>query len=145
MPTSLPTSRERGTLRILIVDDDEGNREVLAYFLRRQGFLVTTAASGEEALAAFDSADPGAATFGLVLLDVVMPGIGGLETLRVLRTRYSAAALPIIMVTGLDGGDDMNAALALEASDYVTKPYQLADALVRIEAVLARTDAARES
>jgi DNA-binding response OmpR family regulator len=119
---------------ILIVDDDEGNREVLAYFLRRQGFEVATAASGEAALTAIDDS-----TFDLVLLDVVMPGLGGLETLRILREHHSEAALPVIMVTGLDAGEDIEMALAIGATDYVSKPYQLADALVRIRSVLART------
>lgn len=118
---------------ILIVDDDEGNREVLAYFLRRQGFGVATAASGEAALTAIDGA-----TFDLVLLDVVMPGIGGLETLRILREHYSEAALPVIMVTGLDASEDVATALEMGATDYVSKPYQLADALARIRGVLAR-------
>jgi DNA-binding response OmpR family regulator len=140
MPTPPRATRDPDAPRILIVDDDEGNREVLAYFLRRQGFVVSTAACGEDALAAFETQ-----TFGLVLLDVVMPGIGGLETLRTLRSRYPASVLPVIMVTGLDAGDDVSAALALDASDYVTKPYQLADALVRIETVLARTGSSRQA
>jgi DNA-binding response OmpR family regulator len=131
MPTPPRATRDPDAPRILIV---------LAYFLRRQGFVVSTAACGEDALAAFETQ-----TFGLVLLDVVMPGIGGLETLRTLRSRYPASVLPVIMVTGLDAGDDVSAALALDASDYVTKPYQLADALVRIETVLARTGSSRQA
>jgi DNA-binding response OmpR family regulator len=125
---------------ILIVDDDEGNREVLAYFLRRQGFEVATAASGEAALTAIDDS-----TFDLVLLDVVMPGLGGLETLRILREHHSEAALPVIMVTGLDAGEDIATALAIGATDYVSKPYQLADALVRIRTVLARATTSGET
>jgi DNA-binding response OmpR family regulator len=131
LPPPVPSGSD--SPRILIVEDDEGNREVLAYFLRRQGFEIVTAPNGESALATVDSA-----SFDLVLLDVVMPGIGGLETLRALRTRYSEAALPVIMVTGLDAGDDVTAALEMGASDYVSKPYQLAFALERIRSVLAR-------
>jgi len=136
MSTSPRADGELAAPRILVVEDDEGNREVLAYFLRRQGFAVSTAATGEQGLAALD-----AGPFALVLLDVVMPGMGGLEALRVLRSRFPASVLPVIMVTGLDAGDDVSAAVDLGADDYVTKPYQLADALARINAVLARAAA----
>jgi DNA-binding response OmpR family regulator len=134
MSTTPHATGEPAAPRILVVDDDQGNREVLAYYLRRQGFVVSTAETGEQGLAALD-AEP----FALVLLDVVMPGMGGLETLRVLRSRFSASMLPVIMVTGLDAGDDVAAAFDLGAADYVTKPYQLADALARINAALARS------
>jgi DNA-binding response OmpR family regulator len=134
---------ERDAPRILIVEDDEGNREVLAYFLRRQGFEVATAPSGEAALTLLETIET--APFRMVLLDVVMPGIGGLETLRALRQRFSAESLPVIMVTGLDGGEDVAAALDMGATDYVSKPYQLADALALIRSVLARTATAAET
>jgi two-component system response regulator RegX3 len=119
--------------RLLLIDDDDGNREVLAYFLRRQGFVVSTAATGEEGLATID-----AQAFDLVLLDLVMPGIGGLATLQAIRSRFPAAVLPVVMVTGLDTADDVEAAVQLGADDYVSKPYQLADALARITALLHR-------
>jgi DNA-binding response OmpR family regulator len=131
MPTTPSPAREPDLPRILLVEDDEGNREVLAYFLRRRGFHVSTATCGEEGLAALESD-----TFHLVVLDVVMPGIGGLETLRLLRARFPAATLPVVMVTGLDTGDDVDAARQLGANDYVTKPYELSDALARIRALL---------
>jgi DNA-binding response OmpR family regulator len=139
---SLPPPAPSGpdSHRILIVEDDEGNREVLAYFLRRQGFEIATAPNGESALASVDSTP-----FDLVLLDVVMPGLGGLETLRALRARYPESALPVIMVTGLDASDDVAAALEMGASDYVSKPYQLAYALERIRSVLARATTTGET
>jgi DNA-binding response OmpR family regulator len=140
MTTPTRARSEPDLPRILIVEDDEGNREVLAYFLRRQGFAVETSPNGESALAALDERD--AAPYSLVLLDVVMPGIGGLETLRVLRQRFSSDALPVIMFTGLDAGEDVSAALAMGATDYVSKPYQLADALTLIRGVLARATTA---
>jgi two-component system response regulator RegX3 len=136
MSTSSRAHDDRSAPRILVIEDDEGNREVLAYFLRRQGFAVATAASGEEGLAAVDRG-----AFALVLLDVVMPGMGGLDVLRALRSRFPASVLPVIMVTGLDTGDDVALAEELGADDYVTKPYQLTDALARINAVLARAAA----
>jgi DNA-binding response OmpR family regulator len=128
-----PPGAARHAARILLVDDDEGNREVLAYFFRRRGFEIVTAGTGEEALAAIE-----VGTFSLVLLDVVMPGMGGLDVLRELRSRYPASVLPVVMVTGLDASEDVAAATAIGADDYVTKPYQFADVLARIEALLAR-------
>ena len=133
MSTLPRLDNERSVPRILLVDDDEGNREVLAYFLRRRGFTVSTASSGEDALVALDSD-----AFALVLLDVVMPGLGGLETLRAIRARFPASTLPVVMVTGLDGGDDVTTAIEMGADDYVTKPYQLADALTRIRTLIER-------
>jgi DNA-binding response OmpR family regulator len=122
--------------RILLVDDDEGNREVLGYVLKRNGFVVTTAATGEEGL---DILARG--RVDLIVLDLVMPGLGGLETLRIIRTSHSPAALPVVIVTGLDAADDVATAKNLGANDYVSKPYQLADALARIRALVHATTA----
>lgn len=133
---SHPPHRDPATPRVLLVDDDEGNREVLAYYLRRQGFAITTATSGEEGLAALDAQE-----VDLVLLDLVMPGMGGLQTLKAIRARYSASALPVVMVTGNDAPGDVQMAVQLGADDYVSKPYQLADALSRITALLQRSGA----
>lgn len=135
MHTPSDARRDSRLRRLLLVDDDEGNREVLAYFLRRQGFEVMALSNGEEGLAALE-----ADRFDLLLLDVVMPGIGGMETLRRVRARHPATALPVIMVTGLDAGEDIAAALTLGANDYVSKPYQLADALARIRRALTHGD-----
>jgi two-component system response regulator CpxR len=110
--------------RILLADDDEGNREVLAYYLRRQGFAVTTAASGAEALRALDDD-----RFALLLLDVVMPGIDGLDTLRQVRARFSPTTLPVVLFTGLDAPEALDTARALGANGWLSKPYQLADIL----------------
>lgn len=120
--------------RILLVDDDEGNREVLGYVLRRAGFSVTAVGSGEEGLSALERAGA-----DLVVLDLVMPGLSGLDTLRAIRTRFARAMLPVVMVTGLDAPDDLATASALGADDYVSKPYQLADAVARIRALVDRT------
>jgi DNA-binding response OmpR family regulator len=109
-------------IRILLADDDEGNREVLAYYLRRQGFDVRAVQSGHEALAALDRT-----RFALLLLDVVMPGIDGLETLKLVRARFTQAELPVILFTGLDDPDAMASARELGANAWLAKPYQLAD------------------
>ena len=82
---------------ILIADDDASNREVLSYYLRRQGYDVLAVADGELALAAIAER-----RFSLVLLDVVMPGLDGLEALRRIRRVHGARELPVILFTGLD-------------------------------------------
>src|SRR5688500_13794745 len=90
---------------ILIADDDASNREVLTYYLRRQGFDVQAVADGELALAAI-----AARRFALVLLDVVMPGLDGLEALRRIRREHDPTQLPVILFTGLDATDALDTA-----------------------------------
>jgi len=112
---------------LLVVDDYEANRDVLARRLRRDGFLVTTAADGPEALALIDSH-----SYDLVLLDVEMPGTSGLEVLSRLRLHRSQTQLPVIMVTARTEGADIVEAFRLGANDYVTKPIDFPVALARI-------------
>jgi CheY-like chemotaxis protein len=88
-------STPRGSL--LVVDDDEMNRDMLSRRLERRGYTVTNAADGQRALAMLDTQ-----TFDLVLLDIMMPGISGLEVLRILRERRAVADLPVIMATAKD-------------------------------------------
>ena len=125
---------------ILIADDDASNREVLTYYLRRQGFDVHAVADGELALDAI-----AARQFSLVLLDVVMPGLDGLEALRRIRVTHAASELPVILFTGLDAPDALDTAGELGANAWLAKPYQLADLLAAVRGqiasptVLART------
>ncbi len=105
------------TATVLVVDDIEVNRELLARYLKKRNFNVVLAEGGEAALEAIKKATP-----DLVLLDVMMPDIDGLTVLRRLRTNYSAGELPIIMVTALDDQKKVVEALALGANDYITKP-----------------------
>jgi DNA-binding response OmpR family regulator len=116
---------------LLIVDDDEMNRQMLARRLTRQGFWVTTAHDGREALQLIRSR-----AFDLVLLDVMMPELSGLELLRIVRKTRSVTELPIIMTTALDGSQDIVDALEFGANDYVTKPFDFAVVLARIQAHL---------
>jgi len=118
--------------RILIADDDPSNREVLAYYLRRQGYDVRTVTDGADALAAIAGS-----TFALVLLDVVMPGLDGIETLRRIRGTHAAGELPVILFTGLDAPDALDAAGQLGANDWLAKPYQLADLLASVRGQIA--------
>ena len=112
---------------LLIVDDCEPNRDVLSRRLAREGYLVTTAEDGERALALV-----GAGAYDLVLLDVEMPDMTGLEVLRRLRETHSQTVLPVIMVTGRTEGADIVEAFRLGANDYVTKPIDFPVALARI-------------
>jgi diguanylate cyclase (GGDEF)-like protein/PAS domain S-box-containing protein len=117
---------------LLLVDDNEMNRDVLSRRLQQRGFEVTAAADGPQALAL-----AAARAFDLVLLDVEMPGISGLEVLAALRRTRSATDLPVIMVTARSEGSDIVEAFRLGANDYVTKPIDFPVALARIGTHLA--------
>jgi diguanylate cyclase (GGDEF)-like protein/PAS domain S-box-containing protein len=117
---------------LLIVDDNELNRDVLSRRLGQKGYAVTMAADGPEALAKVAGA-----SFDLVLLDVEMPIMSGLEVLGRLRETYTQTQLPVIMVTARTQGADIVEAFRLGANDYVTKPVDFPVALARIGTHLA--------
>src|SRR5262245_59012006 len=134
--TSTPSSSQRqaphasaipSMTTLLVVDDEFLNRDALQRRLERVGYRVLAADSGPSALAI--AADQ---RVDLVLLDVMMPGMDGIETLRRLRQSRSVAELPVIMVTAKDGSDDVVEALDAGANDYVTKPVDFAVAQARI-------------
>jgi adenylate cyclase len=118
--------------RLLVVDDSAENRDVLARRLRGRGFAVETAAGGHEALTRI-----GEERFDVVLLDVVMPDLGGIEVLRRIRRTLSMSELPVIMATARDASSDVVDALANGANDYVTKPLDLPVVLARLQGQLA--------
>ena len=117
---------------LLLVDDNEVNRDLLSRRLQRHGYDVVTAVDGPHALALAEARD-----FALVLLDIEMPRVSGLDVLRVIRQRRSASELPIIMVTARQESADIVEALNSGANDYVTKPVDMPVALARIQAQLA--------
>ena len=119
--------------RLLIVDDISDNRNILMRRFERRGFDVVEADSG---FAAIDLIEKGA--FDLVLLDVMMPGIDGLETLRRIRSKKSASALPVIMVTAKSESGNIVEALEQGANDYITKPVDFAVALARVNTQISR-------
>ncbi|MEO8113154.1 MAG: response regulator [Phenylobacterium sp.] len=119
--------------RLLVVDDIADNREILRRRFTRLGYEVIEASGGKEALELI--ADQ---AFDLVLLDIMMPDIDGLEVLRQVRVTHSQAALPIIMVTGKSASEDVVEALALGANDYITKPVDLDVAYARAEMQVRR-------
>jgi sigma-B regulation protein RsbU (phosphoserine phosphatase) len=119
-------------VNLLVVDDEELNREGLARRLQRHDYEVVAAKSGREAIELL-----GGRRFDLVLLDIMMPGMNGLEVLKFLRRVDSLIDLPIIMVTAKGESEDMVEALELGANDYVTKPLDFPVVLARIRTQLA--------
>ena len=116
------------TGKILVVDDERTNRTLLASRLRREGHEIAECASGEEAIEAIQGD-----TFDLVMLDVVMPGLSGMEVLKHIRAEATPAELPVIMVTARDTSEDVVEALEEGANDYVTKPLDFPVVLSRVQ------------
>ena len=121
---------------VLVAEDDRANRRLLTVLLERAGYAVVEAPDGSTALAAVEAVTP-----DLVLLDVQMPGLDGLEVTRRLRARPDTAIVPIILVTGLGASADRIAGLDAGASDFLAKPYDQGELLARVRAAL-RTKAA---
>jgi len=119
--------------RILVVDDVADNRDILMRRLSRRGFEAVEAAGGRDALALIETE-----AFDLVLLDIMMPDVGGNAVLQAIRQRYSDAELPVIMVSARSQSEDVVESLNLGANDYVTKPVDFAVALARIATQLTR-------
>lgn len=119
---------------MLIVEDDATLASVVASYLNRAGYVTTAAASGSEALAAVGDATP-----DLVLLDVMLPQVDGLEVCR--RLRAAHPELPVIMLTALGDIDDRIAGLEVGADDYLTKPFSPRELVLRVQALLRRSGA----
>ncbi len=117
---------------VLVVEDEASFVEALTIGLRREGFEVVVAVDGAEALEKFDEVAP-----DLVLLDVMLPKISGVDVCRQLRKRTQ---VPIIMVTAKGAEIDTVVGLEVGADDYVTKPYRLRELVARMRAVLRRSD-----
>ena len=117
---------------ILIVDDEPSVVEVVSLYLRREGFSVRSAGDGEQALVAIDSQLP-----TLIILDLMLPKIDGMEIMRQLRQR--STDVPIIMLTARGQETDRIYGLELGADDYVVKPFSPAELVARVKAVLRRT------
>ena len=120
-------------MKILVVDDERAVRESLRRALELEGYEIELAADGREALERLEAeAQPDA-----VILDVLMPGVDGLEVCR--RLRRSGSRLPVLMLTARDAVENRVAGLDAGADDYVTKPFALEELLARIRALLRRT------
>ncbi len=118
--------------RILIVDYEETLCECLRTYLEFEGYDVTTASSAEEALRLDLS------SFNLLLLDIMMDGMSGLELADLLKRNPSTADIPVIFLTARDSVDDMVDGLRI-GDDYIAKPYSIRNVIARIQAVLRRT------
>ena len=116
--------------RILLVEDEESFSDPLSYLLRKEGYEVAVAETGPAALEDFERAGA-----DLVLLDLMLPGLSGVDVCRALRRRSS---VPVIMLTAKDSEIDKVVGLEIGADDYVTKPYSSRELLARIKAVLRR-------
>jgi DNA-binding response OmpR family regulator len=121
--------------RILLVDDEQSIQTLLSYPLRKEGYNVVQATDGRQALDRFDEQ-----TFDLVVLDVMLPKIDGLEVCRRLRSR---SAVPIIMLTARSEEIDKVVGLELGADDYITKPFSMREFSSRIKAALRRAELSR--
>lgn len=128
------------TYNILVVDDNELNRDMLSRRLERRGFNVEKARDGFEALSIVERGP-----VDLILLDIMMPGISGMDVLRELRESHSPTDLPVIMATAKDQNEDMVQAFELGANDYVTKPLNFQVVLARVQAHLRTMAAARRA
>ena len=129
-----------GKATLLVVDDNPSNRDLLSRRLQRAGFDVVTAQGGAEALARV-----GTGSVDLVLLDVMMPGMSGLEVLARLRETHSVTELPVIMVTAKSDSEDVVEALGRGANDFVAKPIDFPVVLARVQAQLRTRAAAQAS
>ena len=121
---------------VLVVEDEESFLEALTVGLKREGFLVKVARDGVEGLDLFDAVKP-----DLILLDVWLPRMSGIDVCRELRTR---SRVPIIMVTAKSSEIDTVVGLEVGADDYVTKPYRLRELVARMRAVLRRSPLAEQ-
>jgi len=121
------------TKKIMVVDDEEDIRELIVYNLKKDGFTVSSASDGEEALKQIR-----AGHFDLLVLDLMLPGIQGMELCRTVRNDPKTKDLPIIMLTAK--GEEVDRILGLEigADDYITKPFSPRELVARVKAVLRR-------
>ena len=129
--------------RILVIEDEPDIREILEYALEREGFDVTLAADGQSGLQQIRKRAP-----ELLVLDLMLPGMDGLEICRRLKSEPATASIPVVMVTAKDDESDIVLGLGLGADDYIAKPFSPKELVARVRAVLRRagrdsTDSAR--
>src|SRR6266536_2254756 len=121
--------------RVLIVEDERDIRDLIVLHLQRDGYQVSTAGSGEDALLQVRQSPP-----DLVLLDLMLPAMSGLEVCRRLRQEQTTSAVPILMLTAKADEVDRVVGLELGADDYLTKPFSMRELLARVKALLRRRD-----
>ena len=122
--------------RILVIEDDEDIAELIEYNLVREGFVVKVARSGEEGLSLASSSRP-----DIVLLDLMLPGVDGLEVRRRLLADQFTRSIPVVMVTAKGDEADVVVGLELGADDYIVKPFSPKVLVARVKAILRRSNA----
>jgi two-component system alkaline phosphatase synthesis response regulator PhoP len=127
------------TRTILVVDDEPGIAQIARDYLERAGFRVVLAGTGDDALRLARSEMP-----ALIVLDLMLPGIDGLDVTRALRQDAATRAIPIIMLTARVDEMDRLVGLEIGADDYITKPFSPRELVARVRAVLRRTDGSHE-
>ncbi|HOP46321.1 MAG TPA: response regulator [Desulfobacteraceae bacterium] len=130
---------EKMTARILVVDDEKDLVDLISYNLEKEGFETLKAYNGESALRLVQSQKP-----DLVILDLMLPGIQGMEVCKLIRKNPDISSLPIIMVTAKNDEFDKILGLEMGADDYITKPFSVRELLARVRAVLRRFQTAKE-
>jgi two-component system phosphate regulon response regulator PhoB len=133
------TSTVPQTRQVLVVEDERDLSELVAYNLRRAGYLVSTAPTGLKALQVIADRPP-----DLILLDIMLPELSGMEVASRVRSNPETAAIPIIMLTAKGEEVDQVVGLTVGADDYITKPFSMKVLLARVEAVLRRSSRGSE-
>jgi len=128
-----PTPMVQDKRKVLVVEDEKDIRELVRYNLEQEGFAVLEAEEGELALALVQRERP-----ALVILDIMLPGMSGLDICRTIRQGDETARLPILMLTAKAAEVDKVVGLEMGADDYVTKPFSPRELLARVKAVLRR-------
>jgi DNA-binding response OmpR family regulator len=121
-------------LKVLIADDEHNIRHILDFSLHAEGFDVITAHNGEDAFALAVSEAP-----DLVILDVMMPGQGGIETCRLLKEDRRTSDIPVLLLTARSAREDREAGLAAGADDYITKPFSPQKLVSTVQSILGST------
>lgn len=124
----------RDAARILLVEDEPAQREILRYNLEAEGYAVVLADNGDDALVLIDEVVP-----DLILLDWMLPGVSGIEICRRIKTRKKTRAIPVVMLSARSEEVDRVRGLETGADDYVVKPYSVTELLARLRAQLRRT------
>ena len=132
-PSGNPTARDGERRSILVVEDETDIRELVRFNLEQEGFSVVAVEDGERALSALRKQRP-----ALVILDLMLPGMTGLDVCRRIRSDAAVATLPIVILTAKAGEADRIVGLELGADDYVTKPFSPRELVARVRAVMRR-------
>jgi two-component system phosphate regulon response regulator PhoB len=128
------TGPETGPQRVLVVEDEPDIAALLAYHLTREGYRVETATTGQEGLAAVNREAP-----DLMVLDLMLPGVSGLDVLRAVRSEPVTEDMPVLVLTALREAEDRILGFQLGADDYLTKPFSPKELVLRVGAILRRS------